>query len=194
MALITSVWALDALILLFSGFAALYFYMTRNYNHWKERGVKAWPTTLFFGNTAPLIFARKTPDTFLKELYVDSKNEKAVGFYVFDKPYLMIKDPELIKNIFVKDFANFANKMLGARDDDVMGSMNLFLAKNPPWKHIRQKLTPIFTTGKLKKYLDLMLEIREDFNNYMDSLEIDGKNYMLHSKRKKIREISHEGH
>ncbi|KAJ8683698.1 hypothetical protein QAD02_019490 [Eretmocerus hayati] len=116
-----------------------------------------------------------TPEQFVKDLYAKSAGEKMFGFYIFDKPYLMLRDTDLIKDVFIKDFHNFSNKIAAGNDYDKLGDKSVFLTKNPPWKHIRPKLSPIFTSGKLKKMFQLMLEICHDFGEYLENLEIDDK-------------------
>ncbi|XP_058803146.1 cytochrome P450 6k1-like isoform X2 [Phymastichus coffea] len=175
MAIVTTDWTQDlflCVILLFLGF---YLYLTRNFNYWKKLGVKELTPSIFFGNLGPCILARKPPLDFLQEAYQAGEGERLLGFYAIDQPYLIVRDPEFIRHIFVKDFHNFSNKMLSTNENDVLGKNSLFLVKNPPWQHIRQKLTPIFTSGKLKKMFDLMLEICEDFQIYCDNLKIDDK-------------------
>lgn len=98
-----------------------------------------------------------------------------VGFYSFDKPRLLLRDPELIKNLLIRDFNNFSNKMVSGNYKDIIGSHTLFLLKNPFWKNLRYKLTPIFTSGNLKNMFGLMLEICDDLYGYLDNLKINGK-------------------
>lgn len=174
MAVITSEWSLDALICVSALLLGLYLYITRNSNYWSKRGVKDVKPLFFFGNVAPCVFGTKTPDKLIREAYDKGAGEKVIGLHVFDKPYLVVRDPELIKSVFIKDFNNFSNKLLGGKHTDVMSSTNLFLANNPPWKYIRTKLTPIFTSGKLKKMYELMMEICDDLQVHLDKLDIDG--------------------
>ena len=175
MSILTSHWASDAMIAILSLFFGVYLYLSRNKNHWKSLGVKQLPTSLIFGNTGDVVLAKKTPNTFLMDLYRKGEGEKFIGFYVFNRAYLMVRDPEQIKNVFVKDFSNFSNKLLGGNSFDKMGDANLFLTDNPLWRHVRTKVTPIFTSVKLKKMLDVMLETEKDFNKHMEAYNLDGK-------------------
>lgn len=175
MGLLTHDWTIDVLVLVLAGVVSLYLYFTRNFNYWKNQGVKEATPTFPFGNVAPCVFARKNPVKLISQLYHEGEGEKMIGFYSFDTPYLIIRDLELIKNVLIRDFNNFSNKIMVGNDSDPLGAKSLFLAHNPPWRHIRQKLTPIFTTGKLKNMFPLMLEICQDFYDYLDNLQIDCK-------------------
>jgi len=71
--------------------------------------------------------------------------------------------------VLIKDFNRFTNRY--ARCDphgDVLGSNNLFLVRNPQWKEIRTKLTPVFTSGKLKAMYPLMQEVSNPYVNHKE--------------------------
>lgn len=68
----------------------------------------------------------------------------------------MVQDPELIKRIFVTNFNSFSDRVLTAFRHDPLGYFNLFSIKGDLWKKIRQKLTPFFTSGKLKMMFYLL--------------------------------------
>ena len=174
MALLTQYWGLDGLLILFSTFVGIYLYFNRNFNYWKKHGVKEVSPTAFFGNMAPCILAKKALINFFQEVYKAGENEQYIGYYVLDTPHLLIRDPELIKCILIKDFNVFSDRNAMSQKTDIVGKMNLFVVKNPEWRYIRQKLSPIFTTGRLKKMFELMLEIDKDFDVYLDSLKLEG--------------------
>ncbi|EDV98210.1 cytochrome P450 6g1 [Drosophila grimshawi] len=96
------------------------------------------------------------------------QDEAVVGIYVLNKPALVIREPELIKSVMIKDFQRFSNRY--ARCDphgDALGNNNLFFVRNPQWKEIRSKLTPVFTSGKLKQMYPLMQEIADDLEAHL---------------------------
>lgn len=175
MTIITQNWSIDAIIGISIVLLSFYLYMTRNFNYWKNRGVKEIQPVPFFGNITWCLFGKENPSKFLLSAYQKGEGEKMIGIYVLDKPYLVLRSPDLIRDVLVKDFNNFSNKILTGNSTDVFGGNNIFMATNPPWKKIRQKLTPVFTSGKLKNMFSLMLEICEDFDVFMDNLKIDGK-------------------
>ena len=108
-------------------------------------------------------------------MYDYGKGVPLLGFYVFDKPHLLIRDPELVKHVLVKDFDYFSDRYATADEkNDRFGYANVVLMKNPGWKSLRPKLTPIFTPGKLRTMFDLMLVVAEDLGMYLDSLHLEG--------------------
>lgn len=174
MAIITAYWTQDILLCLTTFFIGLYIYVTRNFSYWKKMGIKELNPIPFFGNVAPLIFARKHLPEMIMEAYAYGEGEQFVGLYSMDQPYLIIRDPELIKYVFIKDFNNFSNRIVATTDRDTMGNPTLFLSRNPPWRQIRQLLSPPLSTGKIKKMFPRMVAVSEDFETHCNRLNIDG--------------------
>ena len=56
---------------------------------------------------------------------------------------------------------------------DRLSYSNLFFIKNPAWKIIKTKLSPTFTSGKLKKMFELMLECGDNLDTYLESLKLE---------------------
>lgn len=175
MAFLTALWSLDATILLLSLLILPYLYMTRKFNYWKKRGVMEIKPVPFLGNFSDCFFMRKCPGEFIRDLYDASKGLPYMGFYIFDKPFILLRDPELVKHVLVKDFNSFSDKYSTTDVKDRLGYANLFMIKNPAWKVLRSKLTPVFTSGKLKKMFDLMLDVGKDLETHLNSLCLEGK-------------------
>lgn len=72
------------------------------------------------------------------------------GMYILHQPNLVLRSPELIKQVLVKDFSYFADRniLINERDDPYASKM-LFFMKNPEWKQTRNGLSPVFTSGKV---------------------------------------------
>lgn len=174
MALITAYWGLDGMIILMTLMITAYLYMTRKFKYWKKRGILEITPMPFFGNFKECLFQKKAPAYFLKDIYDEMKGLPYVGFYVLDKPFLLVRDRELVKNILVKNFNYFSDRYNMADPIDRIGYANLFFIKNPAWKIIRTKLTPFFTSGKMKKMFDLMLTCVKNLDEYLDALELEG--------------------
>lgn len=176
MALITAYWGLDGIIVLTILMIIAYLYMTRKFKYWKKRGItEIFPPTPFLGNFTKCLLLRKPPAYFLKELYEQAKGLPYIGFYIFDKPFLLICNRELIKNVLVKDFNIFSDRYNNADPGDRFGGNNLFFLRNPTWKLVRMKLTPFFSSGKLKKMFELMLHCGDNLDEHIESNMKEGK-------------------
>jgi len=87
----------------------------------------------------------------LQQIYEQHSDKPYVGIFSFDKPVLLIRDLELVKNILVKDFQNFIDRVISFDEKlDPLGSKILFVMKGHLWRHWRTHLTPAFTSGKMK--------------------------------------------
>lgn len=71
------------------------------------------------------------------------------------KPVLVIADPEVAKQILVKDFSSFRNRS-DSVDPPAPLQCGLMAARNEQWKRIRSILTPCYTSGKMKQMIPLM--------------------------------------
>ncbi|XP_034937409.1 cytochrome P450 6k1-like isoform X2 [Chelonus insularis] len=112
---------------------------------------------------------RTAPGLHMGQLYQSARPDAPfVGFYIFHKPCLLIRDPEVAKQMFVSDFDVFSDRhFAGAAQKDSFGMLNLFGLKNPAWKFLRSKITPILTKGKLKQMYPLLVETSEPMMKFL---------------------------
>lgn len=158
MTMLTSYWSIDLLVLFLLLLATIYLYMSRHYGYWKKRGIPHHKPKPFFGTFKDMAMFKTAPGEFLANMY-NKTTDIVYGTYAFHQPYLIIRQPELIKNILVKDFNYFTDRTIGDNHrDDPSGTYNLFIIKNPDWKTLRTKLTPTFSSGKIKQMFTLMQE------------------------------------
>jgi cytochrome P450 len=102
-----------------------------------------------------------------------------VGIFSFDKPSLLIHDPELVKKILVKDFQNFMERIISLEEklDPLVGNC-LFVLKGQVWRHLKTNLTPVFTSRKMKMMFCLVDFCGNELTECLGKATADGK---LHS-------------
>lgn len=166
--LVSSLWlfyiALIGLISLFIGFT----YMTRNYLYWKRRGVLGPKPTVFFGNAWDIMTFKKPIGYWLKSFYDSMPDVPYFGIFVMDEPFLILKSPEVIKQILVKDFSYFQDRTIAVPEHSDLYANFIFFQKSPEWKLLRTKLTPTFTTGKMKSFFSNLNTVVENLHQYLD--------------------------
>ncbi|KAL6424943.1 hypothetical protein ACFW04_009350 [Cataglyphis niger] len=150
-----------------------YLYMTRKFKYWRKRGVSEISPIPFLGNFKECILKKKSLGCLLQEFHNQAKGQPYVGLFILDKPFLLVRDQELIKNIFVKDFNHFSDRYLTPIKNDRLSYANLFFIKNPMWKMLRLKMTPFFTPDKLKKMMYLIEECANNVTEYLDLLNLE---------------------
>ncbi|GFW40215.1 cytochrome P450 3A24 [Trichonephila clavipes] len=71
-------------------------------------------------------------------------------YFEGNQPLLSIADPELVRQILVKDFYAFSERRTIVTGDPIVDKM-MSLVTGEDWKRIRTIVTPTFTTGKIKR-------------------------------------------
>lgn len=150
------------LILIPLTLVALYLYGTKNYGYWKKKGIKHDPPIPFFGNNWDNYTMKKSMSQMAEYQYWKYPNEKIVGFYRAMQPELVIRDPEIAKRILTSDFSYFYARGLNTHKTVVEPLLrNLFTSDGDIWKMLRQRMTPAFSSGKLKAMFPLIVERAE---------------------------------
>uniref|UniRef100_A0A1B6EZI3 Cytochrome P450 n=2 Tax=Cuerna arida TaxID=1464854 RepID=A0A1B6EZI3_9HEMI len=154
---------------------SLYYFSVKTYNHWKSLGVKYAKPVPFFGNTMQTIFRKKSTIVNQLEIYSMYPDEKYVGMFMFRTPMLVIRDPELVHCILSKDFVHFYDRGLTIDERLDLLSLHLVNLRGQQWKSLRSKLTPAFSSGKLKmmcSQLDGCATVLSDYLEMEGSLDI----------------------
>ncbi|XP_037926221.1 probable cytochrome P450 6a20 [Hermetia illucens] len=156
----------------------VYFYFRRKYSYWKNRGVPYIEPTFPLGN-----LSRKNIGN-LREVFekVYNMREKCpfVGAYFVVKPVAIATDLDFIKDVLVKDFNNFHGRGIHINEKDSPLSAHLFALDGPKWRSLRMKLSPTFTSGKMKYMFPSIVGVSEQFNQTLgeilhDQSDIDVK-------------------
>lgn len=87
---------------------------------------------------------------------------------MFFKPILLAIDPELVKNVMARDFDHFVDRGVFSNEESDPLSAHLFSLTGLKWKHLRQKLTPSFTSGKLKKMFQTLVDCTKELETCLD--------------------------
>lgn len=83
-------------------------------------------------------------------IFSDFKDYMYIGAYKARKPVMVLRDPELIKDITVKNFSNFHdNESFVDEKIDPIIAKNPFFLKGSRWKTVRTQVTSNITTGKV---------------------------------------------
>ncbi|XP_060533560.1 probable cytochrome P450 6a23 isoform X2 [Cylas formicarius] len=115
-----------------------------------------------------------------KEWYdeLKGKGHKFGGIWDFSKKALILVDPQLIKDVLTKDFNHFSDRDVYCNEKYDPINSNLFLVPTHSWRPLRQRLTPTFTTGKIKTMRPLIVKTARHMIDYLktkDSEDIDIK-------------------
>ncbi|KAF5275809.1 hypothetical protein FQA39_LY06669 [Lamprigera yunnana] len=157
----------DLILLILFVFVILYFYYKHKFNYWKRRAVPFRKPFPIVGNLLNVVRSKQSLSTYFADLYNDTEGPY-VGFYALSNPFLLLKDPELIKRVLIKDFNLFPNRIFFVDEKiDPILSNALFGIKTPHWRDLRKKLSPVFTSGKIKAMTYLITECGKNLEEYL---------------------------
>lgn len=91
------------------------------------------------------------------------------SYYLGKTPVIVVGEPELIKNILVKDFNIFPQRRANESTHPIM-KKNLAFIVGDDWKRVRSITTPTFTSSKMKMMYPLMEDCLKDFMVHLDDL------------------------
>nr|AGE93533.1 cytochrome P450 CYP9T3 [Ips pini] len=137
-----------------------YYQFVRPLNHFARMGVKQTNTALpIFGDRWGVeLRLEKSYFDLIKRVYFScDRDDRYVGLYNFTNPILFIRDPQLIKELFIKHFDSFNHRIPHIDpDSDPLWAANLTQIKGERWKEMRQSLSGSFTSSKMKFIFELL--------------------------------------
>ncbi|XP_021957657.1 cytochrome P450 9e2 [Folsomia candida] len=85
------------------------------------------------------------------------------------KKNYMVTDLDILKHVFVKDFDHFVNRRgFSMPESDLLVKKMLIFLNDDKWKGLRSKLSPTFTTGKIKRLFSLFNDSSKKLVKYVD--------------------------
>lgn len=88
----------------------LYYYFTADFGYWTSRGVNGPKPIPFFGNIAKFLLGKRSMGDIFKDVYEEFPKEPIVGMFWYREPVLVLRDPEFIKKVLIKDFSTFPER------------------------------------------------------------------------------------
>lgn len=114
------------------------------HHYFQRKGIPAADHIPFFGN---ILQWRHGIQTVFTE-YV-KKHGRVVGMYDFRRPVLIINDPDILKNVLVKNFSSFYNRRKFPLSQAPL-NRGLTQIENEDWKDVRNVVTPSFSASKMR--------------------------------------------
>lgn len=108
---------------------------------------------------------------------------RVIGAFHLTRPVFFMLDPELIKNITIKDFDHFHDheKVFDEKDDPLLGNI-LTMMNGSKWKEMRNVLSPAFTGSKLRNSLELVNDCSVQLVQHFSQLYERGEPIILDVK------------
>ncbi|KAJ8664880.1 hypothetical protein QAD02_006542 [Eretmocerus hayati] len=155
----------------------IYAWLQKRYSYFWDMGLPYVPPVPIFGNMAPSFFRRKHENEMMKDLYNYNPEPKYIGVFDFLTPVWLIRDPDLIKELTIKNFDNFMDRNEFFVDiHDPLFNNNLFTMRGEKWRETRNLLSPAFTSSKMKTMYELIVACAQNLTDYMSREAEDPKN------------------
>ncbi|RZB38957.1 p450 domain containing protein [Asbolus verrucosus] len=160
-------------------------YFKWNYLYWKRRNVQYLEPSLPWGNILNPLKRHEAIGVTIKRLYDEmrSKGWHYGGIYMLSTPYYLVTDLDQVKNILTQDFQHFVDRGIYYNEKDDPISAHLFAIGGTKWRNLRMKLTPTFTSGKMKMMFQTLLNCETNLQEkieeqYKRGLPIDIKDVL----------------
>ncbi|XP_017124755.1 cytochrome P450 9c1 [Drosophila elegans] len=149
-------------LLIFVAFVGLFLYKwsVNTFGYFTKRGVAHDKPIPLLGNISWSVLMGK--DSYIRhsiEMHMRLKQHKVYGVYNLRDPLYYLSDPELIRQVGIKSFDNFANHRKGLSDgpnDTSVLSKSLLSLRDRRWKQMRSTLSPTFTSLKIRQMFELI--------------------------------------
>ncbi|XP_062551079.1 cytochrome P450 9e2-like [Armigeres subalbatus] len=152
----------------------IYKWITRNNTYFHNKPIPSMVAKPLFGSTGPLVLKKFSLNSFTEYIYRKYPDAKVFGLFDALTPIFVVRDPELIKKITVKDFDHFVDHrpMFGNSENDNPYSIfgkTLFSMTGQKWRDMRATLSPAFTGSKMRKMFELVIECSDSVAQYFVS-------------------------
>ncbi|KAH8268598.1 hypothetical protein KR026_009903 [Drosophila bipectinata] len=127
----------------------IYVYLKWTFSYWDRKGFPSAGARIPFGVLESVSKGKRSFGMAIYDLYNATKGP-VVGMYLTLRPALLIRDAQLAHDVLVKDFSSFHDRGVYVDEENDPISAGLFSLEGPSWKAMRTKLSPSFTSGKLK--------------------------------------------
>ncbi|XP_058065806.1 probable cytochrome P450 9f2 [Anopheles bellator] len=151
--------------------ATVYYYLTKNNKYFHDKPIPSLAVEPLFGSTRRLMLKKTSFHDFIMDVYNKFPTVKVFGMFDTITPVFVVRDPELIKRITVKDFDYFVNhrQAFGSSDDPnstTLFGKTLIALQDQKWRDMRATLSPAFTGSKMRQMFDLIVECSTNMVKY----------------------------
>jgi cytochrome P450 family 6 len=139
------------------------------YQYWQRKNLPFLEPSIPYGNLINPLRCKDTLGVTMRHIYDEMKkrNWKHGGiFFVMSSVYFPIS-LDYVKNIMAKDFEYFVDRGFYYNEKDDPLSAHLFAIGGTKWRNLRTKLTPTFTSGKMKMMFQTLVDCEVNLQEKM---------------------------
>ena len=135
-------------------------YYKWSFQYWRRRNIPYLKPKIPWGTSSNPLKPKEFIGLRLKRQYdaMKARGWKHGGLFSLTRPMYLVLDLDYVKNILAKDFQYFLNRGFYYNEKDDPLSAHLFAIGGQKWRNLRTKLTPTFTSGKMKMMFQTLVD------------------------------------
>lgn len=145
--------------------SSLYLYLKNHFSFWSKKNIPGPKPSLLTGNYDQL---RKESHLIVHKKFIE-KYGRVFGMFDLNRPKLIVADPDLIKQMLVKDFTSLTNRRSDGFDHPIEKKMS-FIQEGEDWKRSRGVMTPAYSSSKFKSIFEQIEICSEKLLEYFNDL------------------------
>ncbi|ODM94324.1 Cytochrome P450 9e2 [Orchesella cincta] len=144
------------------------FYFRNSKNIFQQHGILEIDTSPG-ASKLDILLSRKGMSEWDTYAYKALGSEKFCGISQLGSSVILVKDMDLIKKVFIKDFDYFMDRREFFSEAEITVKKMLSVLEGEEWKNVRMTISPVFTSGKIRRMMSCFNEIgREWVENFME--------------------------
>ncbi|GFR81489.1 cytochrome P450 [Elysia marginata] len=150
-------------------------YGVQTHKYWKKLEVRGPPPVPFFGNIPELFDPAVGFRAAVKRW--QGIYGRVFGIFFFRKPVLVVTDPEVIKQILIKDFNMYVDRYVvgeGKLQNPLL-QLTVFFAQGSTWRRLRKMMTPSFSGTKLRFLTARVNKMARQLSDHLHSSAVEGR-------------------
>uniref|UniRef100_A0A7E4V4S3 Cytochrome P450 n=1 Tax=Panagrellus redivivus TaxID=6233 RepID=A0A7E4V4S3_PANRE len=153
----------------------------KNATYWKDRGIDGPPSPKLFFNHLDDLLSYEKPSCFtLKEW--TQKYGNTYGIYEGLRRVLVISDPDMVHEMFVKKFEYFHGRKNSVifGNVDTSDRVHVFNARGARWKRLRTITTPSFSVSSLRRIYPIVEDACNVTTSFLDKAYAKNEAFNIH--------------
>lgn len=146
----------------------LYKFSKRKFSYWKQQKVPYLEPLPLFGNFRDYILLKEYIGQTEQNICKQFPEENYIGAFYGTEPVLIVQNPEIIKLIMTKDFYYFNSREIAKYNHNEVLTTSMFFTQGDRWKVLRQNLTPLFSSAKMRNMFHLVEKCAHVFEGLLD--------------------------
>uniref|UniRef100_A0A1B6GTY8 Cytochrome P450 n=1 Tax=Cuerna arida TaxID=1464854 RepID=A0A1B6GTY8_9HEMI len=143
--------------------------------YFENRGMPFDGPSLSLTSLIPSAPVQNSFSSILADLYTKNKEHKVVGYLSLWKKKVLIVDLNVIRDVLLKDFDMFQDRGLYYNKEVDPLSAHIFALAGQEWKMTRAKMSPTFSSGKMKGMFSIIVECAKVMIKVAEQLSSNNK-------------------